>query len=290
MTPSVIAQTVYSVSIDTSAVSGTAGVLAFDLTSNDGGMNQVIILNFSTDGVLGLPETEGGLVAGDLILGLNPAPLTRIHDKFFFNALGVRFMSFGTKIAFTLQLSQNPPDPSQLPDEFALYLLDVSELPLFGTSDHLGSNALFSICITGEAQGRLNVFSPTVLQPPSTLAIVVPAAVIQVAIDIKPGSFPNSINPASRGVIPVAVLTTASFDARTVDAASVRFGPGGAREAHNRGHLKDVDGDGDLDMVLHFNTGETGIECGQTEASLTGQTLGGKAIQGSDSIQTIGCK
>ncbi len=110
-----------------------------------------------------------------------------------------------------------------------------------------------------------------------------------VDIDIKPGSYPNSINPKSQGVIPVAILTTASFDATTVDPASVRFGPGGAAEAHGTGHIEDVDGDGDNDMVLHFRTQATGIECGATSASLTGQTLGGQPIEGIDSVRTVGC-
>lgn len=113
---------------------------------------------------------------------------------------------------------------------------------------------------------------------------------IAVTIDIHPGSFPNPINPRSRGVIPVAILTTETFDATTVDPLSVRFGPHGAVEAHRRGHIEDADGDGDLDMVLHFNTQETGIQCGDTSASLTGQTFGGQAIQGSDSIVTVGCR
>jgi hypothetical protein len=38
-----------------------------------------------------------------------------------------------------------------------------------------------------------------------------------VSIDIKPGSAPNSINPRSRGVIPVAILTTDTFDALDID-------------------------------------------------------------------------
>jgi hypothetical protein len=52
---------------------------------------------------------------------------------------------------------------------------------------------------------------------------------IEVTIDIKPGSDPNAINPSSRGVIPVAILTTESFDATTVSPITVRFGPAGAR-------------------------------------------------------------
>jgi hypothetical protein len=114
--------------------------------------------------------------------------------------------------------------------------------------------------------------------------------VATVSIDIKPGSFPNSINPRSKGVIPVAILTTSAFDATTVDPLSVKFGPDGATESHGRGHIEDVDGDGDQDLVLHFRTQDTGIQCGNTSASLTGETTNGIAIEGSDSISTVGCK
>ena len=108
-------------------------------------------------------------------------------------------------------------------------------------------------------------------------------------IDIKPGSDPNSINPRSKGVIPVAILTNQNFDATTVDVSTVVFGPGGAPLAHN-GHIEDVDGDGDNDLMLHFKTQKTGIQCGDTEATLSGETIDGQAIGGSDSVKTVGCK
>jgi hypothetical protein len=119
---------------------------------------------------------------------------------------------------------------------------------------------------------------------------------ITVKIDIKPGSFPNSINPRSKGKIPVAILTTdtinntVTFDATTVDPFSVRFGPKGAKEAHHQGHVEDVNHDGEPDLLLHFKTQATGIQCGDTSATLTGETFGGQAIQGTDSIKTVGCK
>jgi hypothetical protein len=113
--------------------------------------------------------------------------------------------------------------------------------------------------------------------------------IIPVVVDIKPGSDPNSINPKSKGVIPVAVLTTDDFDATSVDPLSVEFGPNGAKETHGKGHIEDVDGDGDMDMVLHFKTQDSGIQCGQTAVTLTGETIGGIAITGTDAIQTVGC-
>ena len=57
---------------------------------------------------------------------------------------------------------------------------------------------------------------------------VVESCIMTVAIDIKPGSFPNSINIKSKGVIPVAVLSTTDFDASSVLAGSAGFGPAGA--------------------------------------------------------------
>jgi probable HAF family extracellular repeat protein len=113
---------------------------------------------------------------------------------------------------------------------------------------------------------------------------------IEVTIDIKPGSDPAPINPKSQGVIPVAILTTDTFDATTVNAATIRFGKTGTEAAIVRSALEDVDGDGDTDLLLNFNTQDTGIQCGDTSASLTGETSEGQPIQGSDAIVTTGCK
>ena len=128
---------------------------------------------------------------------------------------------------------------------------------------------------------------------------VIPPPPTSVNIDIKPGSDPNSINLKSKGVIPVAILSTNTadgdaldFDATQVDPHTVMFGPNGASIKHGNGHVKDVDGDGDPDMVLHFKTQETGIQCGDTDASLTGSTFANPDsvdVEGADAIKTVGC-
>ncbi len=125
-----------------------------------------------------------------------------------------------------------------------------------------------------------------------------PATRTAVEIDVKPGSDPNSINCTNNhGVIPVAILSSVDFDATTVDHTSVRFGKTGteASETHTNNktgepkrHEEDVDGDNDMDLVFHFRFGDTGLECGDEEAVLIGETFDGLAIEGRDAIDTVG--
>jgi len=117
--------------------------------------------------------------------------------------------------------------------------------------------------------------------------------VTSVDIDIRPGSFPNNINPNSNALIPVAILTTDAFNVTTVDTNTVRFGATGTEATSLRFSLEDVNRDGRPDLLLQFRTKDTGIACGDTSASLTGQTLptfGGQEIEGTDAITTVGCR
>jgi hypothetical protein len=120
--------------------------------------------------------------------------------------------------------------------------------------------------------------------------------VIYVDLDIKPGSYPNSINcDNQKEDIAVAVLTTEDFDATTVDHTTVTFE--GASETHvdkktgePRRHEEDVDQDGDIDLVFHFRQGESNLSCESTEGILVGETYAGVPIEGSDSVRMINQK
>jgi hypothetical protein len=114
-----------------------------------------------------------------------------------------------------------------------------------------------------------------------------------VMIDIKPGSFPNSINLDRRGVIPVGILSEADFDATDIIPQTACFGD--AEDALQRDctmekkkiHTEDANGDGLTDAVLHFATSETGIDFGETEACITAELTDGRFIIGCDSVRTL---
>lgn len=109
----------------------------------------------------------------------------------------------------------------------------------------------------------------------------------RIAIDIKPFHPENVIDLSSRRSIRVAVLSDSEFDPLQINMLSVRFGPDEAVVRSQR--VWDINHDGLGDLVLRFRIRETGIECGDTQATLTGETFDGEKFVGTDSIRTVGC-
>lgn len=113
---------------------------------------------------------------------------------------------------------------------------------------------------------------------------------IPVAIDIKPGSFPNSINLGSQGKTPVAILSAVDFDATQVDPLSVALASAPVKLKGNGSPMasfQDVNGDGLLDLVVHVDTECLDLTAADETATLTGETFAGQAIEGADSVRVV---
>jgi hypothetical protein len=121
-----------------------------------------------------------------------------------------------------------------------------------------------------------------------------------VAIDIMPGTSPNQINRGSTGVVPVAIFSTATFDATKVIPSSVTLADGTVAVKTSKGQatqqfsIQDVNKDGRLDMLLQIstptmvlnNSGFAVLE-GFYVKSLSGGITTRVPIFGSDSIVVV---
>ena len=107
-----------------------------------------------------------------------------------------------------------------------------------------------------------------------------------VSIDIKPGDGPATINSKSKGKIPVAILSSPTFDAvKQIDQTSLTFGRTGSEKslAFCSGP-QDVNGDGLLDLVCYFDTSLTRFQGGDSKGVLGGKILGGSSILGTNAV------
>jgi hypothetical protein len=112
-----------------------------------------------------------------------------------------------------------------------------------------------------------------------------------VDISIKPdAAAPVAINPRSRGKIPVAILSTQSFNATAVvDPASVTFGPTGNEQSLDfcNSSGEDVNGDGLIDLICHFSTELTGFKSGDALGVLKAKTVNGLPLVAQEAIVTV---
>ena len=112
-----------------------------------------------------------------------------------------------------------------------------------------------------------------------------------ISIDIKPGSDPNSINLGSNGNIPVVIFSTDTFDATTVDPATIMLADAGVKARGKKGDLmasfEDIDLDGLLDLLIHIDTQSLVLSDDDVEALLTGETFDGLSISGTDAIRIV---
>ena len=88
----------------------------------------------------------------------------------------------------------------------------------------------------------------------------------------------------------MAIFGTSTFDTATIDVATLELNGTGVRIVKGKGlqySFEDVNGDGLIDLIVHFDRGTLQLTAGDTSAAVTGMTLNGSQIQGSDSVQVI---
>ena len=88
-------------------------------------------------------------------------------------------------------------------------------------------------------------------------------------------------------MIPVAILSSGSFDATQVDPVSVFLDGQGVQvvgKGNTQAHIEDVNGDGIDDLMMQIEDIDGTYQEGDTIATLTGETFDGTQIRGTDSI------
>ena len=127
----------------------------------------------------------------------------------------------------------------------------------------------------------------------TSLELLVDDPTINVGIDIKPGSDPNSINLCSNGAVPVAILGSETFDVFDVDTETLRFSEAtvkvvGKKDPHSLCSYEDVNDDWIDDLVCHFVTTDiAAIHGDSTSATVNGELFDGTPIEGSDSVNIV---
>ena len=161
-----------------------------------------------------------------------------------------------------------------------------SKAPIsLGTVDYLSENP--------EPAGLpLFAFASPGVQVGGLVVDVNPLLVIGVTIDIKPGSDPNSINLGSAGVVPVAILSEAGFNApEEIDPETISLAGASVKMVGKSSkylcHSEDVNSDGLLDLMCQVETVGFIIEPGDSTAVLEAATYGGTPVRGEDAIQIV---
>ena len=258
---------------------------------------------------------NNGCVDGDYFMVLNVTgeslpsvdPVIQLQDQFdaFRSAHEGRPDAIQSKVSFhpgrmmiTLLDWRGLPISVSITDIMVQHAPDSDGLALIGVLMDNGDGT-FDVALSTAATDGADRFVVTVDDGIRPLTLMPDPGVTYTTIDIKPGSYPNSINPSSKGLIPVAILGSDTFDVTAVDWTTLEFGTDSSSPVHGLNdpavlaeHTVDVDDDGDNDLVLHFRGSETGIACGDIEAALTGKTHAGDFISASDAVNTVGggCK
>jgi len=111
---------------------------------------------------------------------------------------------------------------------------------------------------------------------------------LEVDLDIRPASASNQIRLSSRVPVPIAVLSSESVNVTSIDKHSLRFGALGTEDSLRAcAVVPDINKDRQRDLVCLAAVDRTGFKKGDLVGRLTGTTLTGIAIEGTDSVTIL---
>ena len=117
------------------------------------------------------------------------------------------------------------------------------------------------------------------------------AQATRIEIDVLPGESYKVIDATARSTVPVAILTSADFDATTIDPASVRLAGArtrkGKRAQWAHGVFEDANGDGRIDLIVYVSVYSLRLGEGISDAVLTAVTFDGASVFGSHQVSFV---
>jgi len=161
---------------------------------------------------------------------------------------------------------------------------------VFSIADHSGTP--FPIGLTGDTYPDGNLYGLFggnwgSFSQDAGFRTFVEDPLLQVGIDVKPGSDPNCFNINDHGVIPVAILGSSDLYVNDIDPLSLSFGGLAVRVRGKKGPLcgvEYVNDDPYHDLVCQFEDDAENWATGTEEATLTGTLYNGSGFTGTDAI------
>lgn len=225
-------------------------------------LQQAQIVNAFVDSLLALDETANVIVMGDLNDFPFSAPLAVVAGDDLTNLVS----TLPPEEQYTYLFDGN----AQVLDHM---LVSESLLAAFDAFDIVHGNAEFAVRDT-DHDPVLAYF--TIVRP--------------IQIDIRPGDVQNTINLKSNGKLDVAILSSADFDATSVNPATVILAGAEVARRPNGSlfvSIADVNHDQLDDLLLKFEVNALQLTPVDTQAALTGQTYAGFSVAGADSVRIV---
>ena len=144
--------TTIDVTLDTTSLSASTAVLAFDFINGGPPDNSVTLSALTGD------ATQASASATGNVTGTGPWGFSDAGGSFL-NELLVTFNPMGTALSFSFTTTDHPPAPGSLPDAFSVFVLDsTATFPLITTDDPTQADALFLFNL-GQGPEGLTVFT-----------------------------------------------------------------------------------------------------------------------------------